>query len=79
MRYVINAVPYVQSNVGDGACQHPALLNSIADTSIFCLPCVKGGVIQRMTEGLSPIKCDLSHRNYSLFTFHYSFIKCGTS
>ena len=39
MRYVINAVPYTQSNVGDGACQRPSLLNSIADTSIFCLPC----------------------------------------
>ena len=34
-------------------------------------------------EGLSPVQCDLSHRNYSLFIFHYSFIdavrhKCRT-
>ena len=36
---------------------------------------VQGEVAEHSKDGgVAPIQCDLSHRNYSLFTFHYSFI-----
>ena len=38
-----------------------------------CLPLTRG--VSRSDGGREhPIQCDLSHRNHSLFTFHYSFI-----